>query len=385
MTDATIACRERVTLEPAAVQQIIDTLRAAGYRVLGPVVGNGAIAYDDLASTDQLPAGKTDRQLPGSYKLVAGESDAWFGYASSPESWKRYCFPPVSRLWRAERKGSGFTLVAETDASPPMAFLGVRACDIAAMRVMDRVLLQGPHADPVYRRHRERAFVVAVNCGEPGGTCFCASMGAGPQVTSGFDIALTEIVGQGRHCFVAESGSDRGAAVLGGMARRPATVEEIGTADAIVARAVTRMGRSVTTQGLAESLARSAEHPHWEAVARRCLTCANCTMVCPTCFCATVGDGTDLSGAHASRVRMWDSCFTLDFSLIHGGSVRPSPYARYRQWLTHKFSTWVDQFGTFGCVGCGRCLTWCPVGIDVTEELREIAGGNPAEPPAAPV
>jgi formate hydrogenlyase subunit 6/NADH:ubiquinone oxidoreductase subunit I len=385
MNDATIDRPERVTIEPAALQQVIDALRADGYRVLGPVLGNGAIVYDDLASTDQLPAGKVDRQLPGSYKLASGESGAWFGYASSPDSWKRYCFPPVSRLWRAERKGSGFTLVAETDSSPPMAFIGVRACDIAAMQVQDCVLLQGPHADPVYRHHRQRAFVVAVNCGEAGGTCFCASMGTGPQVTSGFDIALTEVADGVRHYFVAESGSDRGASVLGGVARRPATVEEIGTADAIVARAALHMGRSVTTGGLQERLARNVEHPRWNHVAQRCLTCANCTMVCPTCFCATVEDETDLSGAQASRVRTWDSCFNLDFSYIHGGSVRPSPYARYRQWLTHKFSTWVDQFGTFGCVGCGRCITWCPVGIDVTEEVREVAGENPVEPPVESV
>jgi len=385
MNDATTERRERITIEPAALQQLIDALQADGYRVLGPVVGNGAIVYDDLASTDQLPAGKTDQQLPGSYRLVSDESGAWFGYTVAPQSWKRHCYPPVTRLWRAERKGSGFALVAETDASPPMAFIGVRACDIAAMQLQDRVLLQGPHADPVYRHRRQRAFVVAVNCGEAGGTCFCASMGTGPQVTSGFDIALTEVADDGRHYFVAETGSDRGAAVLGGVTSRPATVEDIGTADAIVARAATHMGRAVTTDGLQERLARNVEHPRWDRVAQRCLTCANCTMVCPTCFCTTVDDQTDLSGAHASRLRTWDSCFNLDFSYIHGGSVRPSPYARYRQWLTHKFSTWVDQFGTFGCVGCGRCITWCPVGIDVTEEVRAFSGESPAEPVVASV
>ena len=385
MIDATKQCRERVRLEPAALQQLIDALRADGYQVLGPVVGNGAIVYDELASTDQLPAGSTDRQLPGSYRLVPDESGAWFGYAVAPQSWKRQCYPPVSRLWRAERKGTGFTLVAETDDAPPMALIGVRACEIAAMQMQDRVLLQGPHADPAYRLRRERALVVAVNCGSPGGTCFCASMGTGPQVTGGFDIALTEVVGDGGHYFVGESGSERGTTVLDRVTKRPATVEEMGTADAVVARAATQMGRAVTTEGLQERLARNIEHPRWDHVAHRCLTCGNCTMVCPTCFCATVEDQTDLSGAHASRVRTWDSCFNLDFSYIHGGSVRPSPYARYRQWLTHKFSTWVDQFGTFGCVGCGRCITWCPVGIDVTEEVRAFAGQIPATSPAESV
>jgi Fe-S oxidoreductase len=96
-------------------------------------------------------------------------------------------------------------------------------------------------------------------------------------------------------------------------------------------------------------------------------------MVCPTCFCTSVEETNDLTGTESSRSRRWDSCFTMDFSYIHGGSVRNSPKSRYRQWMTHKLSTWVDQFGTSGCVGCGRCITWCPVGIDITEEVRAIA------------
>ncbi len=132
------------------------------------------------------------------------------------------------------------------------------------------------------------------------------------------------------------------------------------------------MGRSMDTSGIKELLYRNLDHPCWENVASRCLTCANCTMVCPTCFCAAVEDTTDLTGERAERWRRWDSCFTMDFSYIAGGSVRSSPKARYRQWMTHKLASWIDQFGTSGCVGCGRCITWCPVGIDITEEVRAI-------------
>ncbi|MBF0393567.1 MAG: 4Fe-4S dicluster domain-containing protein, partial [Alphaproteobacteria bacterium] len=117
---------------------------------------------------------------------------------------------------------------------------------------------------------------------------------------------------------------------------------------------------------------RNREHPRWDEVAKRCLTCGNCTMVCPTCFCTTVDDVTDLGGTRTERVRSWDSCFTLDFSYIHGGSVRNEGSSRYRQWITHKLSSWHDQFGSSGCVGCGRCITWCPVGIDITEEVGAI-------------
>jgi ferredoxin len=95
-------------------------------------------------------------------------------------------------------------------------------------------------------------------------------------------------------------------------------------------------------------------------------------MACPTCFCTTVDDVTDLTGSQAVRSRRWDSCFSMDFSYIHGGSVRSSGASRYRQWLTHKLASWQDQFGASGCVGCGRCITWCPVGIDLTEEVEAI-------------
>ncbi|MBZ0254314.1 MAG: 4Fe-4S dicluster domain-containing protein, partial [Candidatus Methylomirabilis sp.] len=133
-----------------------------------------------------------------------------------------------------------------------------------------------------------------------------------------------------------------------------------------------QMGRSLNTDGVKELLYANAEHPRWAETAERCLSCANCTMVCPTCFCSTVEDVSDLSGEAAERRRKWDSCFTMDFSYLVGGSVRGSGAARYRQWMTHKLGSWIDQFGTSGCVGCGRCIAWCPVGIDITEEAEAL-------------
>jgi Fe-S-cluster-containing hydrogenase component 2 len=116
------------------------------------------------------------------------------------------------------------------------------------------------------------------------------------------------------------------------------------------------------------------EHPRWDDVAERCLSCTNCTLVCPTCFCFAVEDVNSLDGERAERTQRWDSCFTLGHSMLHGaGSVRGDTRSRYRQWLTHKLSTWWDQFDESGCVGCGRCISWCPAGIDLTEEVAAIA------------
>ena len=253
-----------------------------------------------------------------------------------------------------------------------MAFLGVRACELNAIAIQDRVFLSGAYVDPGYKASREKTFIVAINCGQAGGTCFCVSMNTGPAAASGFDMALTEVLEDGRHYFVAEVGTASGAEVLRALPCRPAQDTEKAAARKVVASTAKQMGRNLDTTDIKGLLYRNYEHRRWDNVAARCMACANCTMVCPTCFCTTVEDVTDLTGEHAERWRKWDSCFTADFSYIHGGSIRATPRARYRQWMTHKLATWIDQFGSSGCVGCGRCITWCPVGIDITEEARAI-------------
>jgi ferredoxin len=152
-----------------------------------------------------------------------------------------------------------------------------------------------------------------------------------------------------------------------------ASAADVAEAQAAVQSAKARMGRQMPALDIRELLRESRESPHWADVAERCLTCGNCTMVCPTCFCTTTEDTTDLTGDHAERWQHWASCFELDFSYLHGGGVRLSGASRYRQWITHKLSTWHDQFGGSGCVGCGRCIAWCPVGIDITAEVARLA------------
>ena len=254
----------------------------------------------------------------------------------------------------------------------PFAFIGVRACEIEAIAIQDRVFKQGPYTDTAYAARRSDAFIVAVNCGQAGGTCFCVSMDTGPKAKHGFDLALTEMIDGPSHRFLVEVGSEAGARIMVQVPHEQASAGQVEMAEAIVERTAGQMGRSLDTQGLKELLQDNPEHPRWDDVATRCLTCANCTMVCPTCFCSTVEDHSDLTNTEAERVRKWDSCFTMDYSYIHGGSVRASTASRYRQWMTHKLANWIDQFGTSGCVGCGRCITWCPVGIDLTEEAAAI-------------
>jgi formate hydrogenlyase subunit 6/NADH:ubiquinone oxidoreductase subunit I len=363
---------DKIILSLPQLQLVFEHLKKHGYRLIGPVARDGAIVYDELSAVADLPAGWTDEQEGGRYRLQKRDDAALFGYVVGPHSWKKFLFPPVLRLWQAQRRKNGFQIVEEKDEPPKLALIGVRACELHAIARQDKIFLSGNYVDPFYKARRENIFIVAVNCGQAGGTCFCASMNTGPQVTSGFDLALTEVLDSGRHFFLVEVGSERGAEILRGVPHQVAQEEEKTMAARVTANAAAQMGRLLDTTDIKNLLYRNSEHARWDQVAGRCLNCANCTMVCPTCFCTTVEDVTDLTGEHAERWRKWDSCFTMDFSYIHGGSVRPSAKARYRQWLTHKLAAWFDQFGTSGCVGCGRCITWCPVGIDITEEVRAI-------------
>lgn len=348
---------------------LIDALIARGYTVVGPTVQQEAIVYDRVTRVEDLPRGWTEDQQPGQYRLQRRDDEACFGYVVGPHSWKKYLFPPLVTLLRSQKTTQGWQFETPTDDPPQLALLGVRACELAAIAIQDRVFTGGEYVDPIYAERRRRLFIVAVNCTQAASTCFCTSMNTGPRCRFGFDLALTELPSG----FVVEIGTDSGHDLLASLPVRQATAIEM--ADANDRRhEATKQTRSLDAAGVHDLLLSSLHHPRWSQVADRCLSCANCTMVCPTCFCSSVEEVSDLQGENIERRRRWDSCFNLDFSYMNGGAVRRQIRSRYRQWLTHKLATWIDQFGTSGCVGCGRCITWCPVGIDLTEEVVAIQG-----------
>ncbi|SFH42736.1 4Fe-4S dicluster domain-containing protein [Modicisalibacter xianhensis] len=363
---------EQQSLTPNGLQALLDALQARGYRIIGPTLRDQAVVYDDVQSLTDLPVGWTDVQEAGHYRLARRDDDALFGYAVGPHSWKHYLHTPVQRLWHAKHERDDIIVTTEPPEAPRLALFGVRSCELHAIAIQDRVLLGGHYRDVHYAARRQDNFIVAVNCAVAGGTCFCASMHTGPKAVAGYDLALTEIIDEGEHRFLIEAGTPEGVEVLSELPARQASNEDIALADAILASTAESMGREMQADDVRELLLAHLEHPRWDDVATRCLTCGNCTLVCPTCFCTSEEDSSDLTGTEMARSRRWDSCFTMDFSYLHGGSVRASHRARYRQWMTHKLATWHDQFDTSGCVGCGRCITWCPVGIDITEEVKAI-------------
>jgi ferredoxin len=349
----------------SSLDPLVSGLRARGYTVIGPTRSGEAIVLAELASAADLPYGWGVSTGPGTYRLERRGDGAAFGHAAGPQAWKRFLHPPRAPLWTADRRDGEVTFTEPAPDDVRYAFLGVRPCDLRAIAIQDRVL----GVSEAYARRRREAFLVAVNCTEPSSTCFCVSAGGGPEATEGFDLVLTE-VGPG---YLVETGTEAGAAVLRELPQSPAPSSTVEQARAAVSAAADRMGRALPEVDLRRMLAESHDSPRWDEVASRCLTCGNCTMACPTCFCTSVTDTTDLTGDHAERWQHWASCFEEEYSHLHGGAVRVSASSRYRQWLTHKLGTWHDQFGESGCVGCGRCIAWCPVGIDITAEATALA------------
>jgi ferredoxin len=385
-TDAPPGARRGSTMPATGLSDLVAELRRRGYRVIAPVARDGALVLDEIIDADELPFGVGVEQGPGRYRLTLRTDRSVFANAVGPMPWKRFLRPPREKILDVDLGPDGEPDFHEPDAGdePPLAFLGVRPCDLRALEILDRVLLV-PDARSAYATRRARAFIVVVECTEPAETCFCVSAGSGPGLGAAdndagrsprYDLVLTELpADHGRldaPYFLARTGSCRGAEVFRAVTHRPADAATAAAARAAVERAAGAMSRALPNIDLRALMAASTGARHWRDIAQRCLACGNCTLVCPTCFCASTEDATDLTGEHAERWLSWDSCFDLDFSYVHGGEVRPSAEARYRQWATHKFATWHDQFGTGGCVGCGRCIAWCPAGIDLTAELRAL-------------
>jgi len=361
-----------VKLLPAdQLDQLISLLHNREYQVFGPMVQNDAIMYGELNDVAQLPVGMEDEQEAGFYRLNHAGHNRYFSYVPGQDNWKRFLFLQEEVLYSATQSDSDIIFKTNPHSPVKRAFFGIRSCELHAIGVQDRVFLDGEYGDPGYASRREDLLLVAVNCTRSAATCFCTSLDTGPKARTGYDLALTEVEGE-QHGFLVEAATPAGTEMLQALNLPNATQGQL-EAGGLAIAAAAQQKRSLPVNQLKEAIERNlTNQSFWEQVGERCLHCANCTLVCPTCFCSTQEERTDLSGDTHDRVRVWDSCFNLSHSHIAGGSVRVTPASRYRQWFNHKLASWQDQFDTLGCTGCGRCITWCPVGIDITAEAHRI-------------
>ena len=358
---------DTIAIQKPALEELLQTI-AAAYVLVGPKVKNGAILYDRLEGADQLPRGYRTEQAPGRFRLVRSGSSRFFDFIPGAASWKQFLFPPRLELLALQKGHDDWHEVGLGTQPISYAFIGVRPCELAAIQAQDKVFLRADYSDATYQAQRARAFILAVNCLHPAGTCFCATMETGPRGESGFDLCLTEL---DEH-FLVTIGSALGRDMALDLPAEPASAFLLGAAERALEHAAGQARCDIDPSACADGLLANLEHPHWDEIAQRCLSCGNCTLACPTCFCWDVSDRSTLAGSGTRRERTWDSCFNPTFSYQAGGNTRPTIKSRYRQWLSHKFGSWKQQFGILGCVGCGRCITWCPAGIDTRIEVATL-------------
>lgn len=368
---------EVVVLDPRrGLDRLVAVLVERGHRVIGPVLADGVVTLRELTSGDELPTGLEVDQRPGAWRSRTTDGPTRFGWTPAADSWKTTVLPPTQEVLRVRRRDGSWVATAPVPPERPPALLGARACELAALAVLDRVLLDHDHPDQRYGARRDGTFVVAVVCGRPAATCWCTSAGGGPSPADGWDVRLTEIppgMDAGGHRLLAEAGTPAGAEVLAALPSTPAADADRLAADDVASGARRAIAPRVDATSLPGRLRGIDLDAHWEEVATRCLSCGNCTAVCPTCFCSSFTDTAGADPDESVRVQEWVSCFQLDHSNLGGRPVRATTASRYRQWLTHKLVTWQEQMGTLGCVGCGRCTTWCPAGIDLPAEAALLA------------
>jgi len=279
---------------------------------------------------------------------------------------KRFLFPPSETLLAWE----GDAVTERRPAPPPFALFGLRACDLAAIGVLDRFFA----ADPWYVARRAAALLVGVNCLAACAGGFCLAVDAGPFARGGCDLALTPL-SDGR--VVCHVGTAAGGAALARAGCTPAALD--GAACAALAAAQSRAeatfpARTALARGLARVRAGAAAvgDGEWRALGPACFACTGCTSLCPTCTCFTVVD--EVRGAGGERVRVWDSCLLDGFQReTSGHHPAPTPGDRVRRFVAHKVeAAFAPSLGRMGCVGCGRCDVTCPGGIGLGAVLERL-------------
>lgn len=357
-----------VAIQKAVFDDLLNNLHKQGFETVGPHVKNDTLVYEPIRSLADLPRGYVTEQEAGHFRLINTGHSRYFDIIPGAQSWKQFLFPPHEELFTLRKHKGNWIIGNESKPAPAYAFIGVRGCELAAIQIQDSIFLRSDFTDPIYRSRRERTFILSVNCMHPAGTCFCTSLGTGPRVNGGFDLNLTEL----EDIFLLTIGSELGRKALNNLPMESASGFLLNAANRGLEHAASQMGRSLDVSDLPDLLLNNLDHPHWRNIGERCLSCANCTLACPTCFCWDATDTLSLDGNDTQRTRVWDSCFNPAYSYQAGGNTRPTIHARYRQWLTHKLGTWKQQFGMLGCVGCGRCITWCPAAIDITAEVAAL-------------
>lgn len=322
----------------ADLRALAEALIASGTAVLAPAPGPGPSRFRRIASASEVTLPRVNTKIPP----------------------KEHLFPPTEPLLYFRFHGTDVELSDPQPSVQPTVILGVRPCDAAGISLLDSVFLAEP-TDPFYAARRQASTIVSVACTEAGDSCFCQAVGLSPHSTFGSDLALV----RAQEGYIAQAVTDKGKSLLEAHSSLFSPTDAAPPAPPSLKR----------IDPLAEAhqtLAASFDSPKWYELAQRCLGCGACASLCPTCHCFDILD--DAGARSGVRLRCWDAC-GLELFTRHasGHNPRPNQPARFRQRVLHKFSYSVKSTGRPLCVGCGRCIEHCPVGMDIYDAALSSA------------
>jgi ferredoxin len=340
--------KEIFVMEKKDFPSFIEELRKE-YEFIGPVRKGKSYIFDKISDEKEISLDYDTTILPP----------------------KKLFFLPEEKLFSFLRKEKGRVDIKEEEKEAKRALFGVHPCDVKALLLLDQVM-KGDFLDPYYVKRRQKTILIAMNCTQPRENCFCTSFDTGPELKEGYDLLLTDLDRK----YLVEVGTLDGKRLLERVKTSKAGKGDVKKKKQKIEGAREKIKKKIETEGLEADLKKNFNHEKWKEVKDKCLFCGSCTHVCPTCFCYNVSDFNAHTLKSGERIRNWDSCLTLEFAEVAlGGNFRKDREARIKQRIYHKLAYFKEQFGSFGCVGCGRCIDTCVKDIDITEVINEIRGG----------
>jgi sulfhydrogenase subunit beta (sulfur reductase) len=301
------------------------------------------------------------------YRKIESPEEASLASHNTQKSAKEAFFPQSEVMFRYEKEGNRTQVTSTEEVNRPRLILASRPCDIQAFSMLDQVFSAKEYTDVYFLKKREKTTIVGFACNDPLSTCFCTSTGGGPFTREGSDIFLVDL----GDTYLVEFLTEKGKALSQNEFLREASEGDVARAKKLEEEASKRMTVPVHLDGIETKLEQMLENPFWDRIHEKCLGCGACTFLCPTCHCFDISDEASQKGGQ--RVRNWDTClFSLYSMETSGHNPRPSGRERTRQRLMHKFNYFPKNFQKIACVGCGRCILYCPVNFDIRQAIAEI-------------
>ncbi len=304
------------------------------------------------------------------FKALEKGMEPLVNYSNTRNAPKNFFFPKTETMMRYMRTERGVELSGEEEGAQEAVLFGVRPCDARSFILLDKVFDQEKYKDSYYIDKREKTTIISLACIHPPySTCFCTSVGGHPMSEEGSDVLLTDMGDN----YLAEFITPKGEKLLEKIGDLPAADDSADEKKKELSESAEKEIKShIPGKEIKPWLDNNFEHPFWDTIHQSCLACGTCTYLCPTCHCFDISD--EVKGSDGKRIRTWDSCmywlFTQETS---GHNPRTSQKQRWRQRLMHKFKYFVDNFDEIACVGCGRCVRYCPVNIDIRKIVTDIS------------